>query len=569
MSTPNRPFWSGLPARILGTVIALAVLAVLMIPPSRDKPDDSENGGSKNKELTSKNEDSECIRDLSRLLNGLQPGRLGIDSDSADLAIELNRWFSKCGQEIDVKLTQDENTQRELLSDEIFARTSASRFLPEDAAHVRLCLLADQITKHVCANMPDETEQAVNLFQYVTRHIMLMDEASNTLPKTPYEALVWGQGTAEHRAWTFATLLRPLRIDSFIITPTSNPGYWVVGVQTAKGEVLLFDPKLGLPIPSLSGEQTTPFPTLPATLAEIKKDGAALRALDSSDLKYPLTKEDFAEFSVSIIGTPSLWSRRMAELQYMLDPLLPIALYDGLGENALRPNASVQQRTIAAGKKNQLWQSEQIQIWKFPYEQLSALELAKQDPDSAYALQVQIFAGPQLKKVSMIYDEQSQKLVRDPQAQAPTVQAADTTLHAVRIEQLQGNHRSALKHFGPILSAYRTNATILNEEAANYAALWAGESQLDIHKTSVAIDTLDRFVATARQSRTQLVPLKEMRHSATDLKMIAQIVSEDFEDALATLKAANRDNPSLRYAYLIQRWEQLFKSADNPQAPSE
>ncbi len=254
----------------------------------------------------------------------------------------------------------------------------------------------------------------------------------------------------------------------------------------------------------------------------------------------------------------------MAELQYMLDPLFAISLYDGLGENALRPNASAQQRAIAAGEKNQLWESDQIQIWKFPSEQVSAIELAKQDSESAYHLQQQIFAGPQLKKMAMIYDERTKKLVRNPQAQSPTIQAADTTLHAVRIEQLQGDHRSALKHFGPILNAYRTNATILNEEAANYAALWAGESQLDLHKTSAAISTLDRFVTTPRQSRTQMVPLPEMRLAATDLKMIAQVASDDLTEALATLKAADRDAPSVRYAYLIKRWEELVKSNTQP-----
>ncbi len=550
MSTTKRPIWSGLPAQLLGMVVVLGFLAWMMAPPAqKKKPGYDEDGVNLDKIVITK-EQSECDRSLTRILSGLQPGRLGIKSAPADLALELNRWIAKCGSDIDENLTQDAQTQRELLSEELFNRLQDERFLIEDAAHVRLSLLSKTIATQVCAGTENDAERCMALFQFVVRNIILTDSesaTSPTVPATPYEALLWGQGSAEVRAWTLAVLLRQLRIDAVIIAPKEKPSQWLLGVQIPQGSLRLFDLRIGLPIPGPDDVSTSPFPTVAASLSDVRNDNTYFRKLDISDSPYPLTKDDMQEFTVHLIGTPSLWSKRMAKLHFMLEHLAGTEIYDGLGTNALRPEASQLQRMIQAGKQSSLWKEEEIDVWDYPIQQVEAVVKALVESESLYNLKMQIFAGPQIQQI----DSRTKKAV---------IRAADHTLHATRIEQLQGEYNSALPHFGPILTSYQTNSTPLNEEAAHFAAFWIGVSQHETQKLSAAVDTFNRFVSTVRQSQTQLVPLEQMRQSSSDWKTIINLSQGKLKDAIRTKKEATASSPSRRNVYLLNRWENIQKT---------
>ncbi len=549
MSTTKRPIWSGLPAQLLGMVLVLGGLAWMMAPEQNEDP-----GNGKVKPIVPPvvitNMQSECTRNLSRILNGLQPGRLGIRSDPADLAVELNRWIAKCGTDIDSKLTQDTETQRALLSEEVFNRLQEKRFLPEDAAHVRLSLLAKEIVTQVCTSAENDTQRCMDLFQFVIRNIVLVDPEStptSTIPSTPYEAMLWGQGSAEARAWTFAVLLRQLRIDAVIIAPKEKPSQWLLGVQIPQGSLLLFDFRIGLPIPGPDDISTSPFPTAPASLSDVRSDDAYFRKLDVSESPYPLAQEDMQEFTVELIGSPSLWAKRMAELQFMLEPLAGIEIYDGLGTNALHPEASQVQRMIQAGLQNSLWKEQAISIWNYSIQQVSSVIEARAEAESSYNLKMQIFAGPQIQQL----DSRSGTVV---------IRAADHTLHAARIEQLRGDFSSALLHFGPVLTSYKTNSTPLNEEAAHFASFWVGVSQYETQKLSAAVNTFNRFVTTVRQSQTQLVPLEQMRQSASDWKATTSLAQGNLEAAILTRKEAISSSSSRRNVYLLHRWKNIQKT---------
>ncbi|MBT5019457.1 MAG: hypothetical protein HON04_12025 [Planctomicrobium sp.] len=554
MATTERPIWTSLPARIVMTIVVIGILAALMIPTGGPGP------GEIVKPPTDPTVPVEtgCTRDLQRILGGMSPGRLGINTGSDDLAVELNRWFAKCGEDIEEELTNDAELQKEYFSPELYQALQEERFLPSDIEHVRMSLLAKQIVENVSGEIEKESDKVVALFEFVSNHIILLDTQNSTisdLPATPYESLVWGLGSVEHRAWTFATLLRQIRIDAFIVIPQSQPDMWLIGVHVPEVGVQLFEPRLGLPIPSLPDSPVTSSSPV-ATLSSVKEDNAPLTQFAVNDFQYPLTKDELKEVSIKLIGSPSLWANRIAKLQYMISPLDGVQLYDGIGPNALRSEGAQRERIIELGKQKNLWDESQVEVWQYPLEQIAAFASAQQSSNHNLMTFEAIFAGPQLLKV----DSLTGQAVEDVVTGAPVYAAAKTTLHAVRIEQLLGQHQEALPHFGPILTSHKTNPSPLNEEAATFAALWIGISQMGTNRLTAAENSFDRFTSTFRQSQTQLVPIDLLQVNAYRWKAIVQLKQGGMVDAVETLKASQATQPSQRDAWLIQRWEkQLSK----------
>lgn len=562
MADSQRPFWTSLRGSILISIGALVLLGALMVQEGNQGPKDPAD--KKNNETDNDSdvaEDSQCTRDLTRIINGMRPGRLGIRTGAADLAVELNRWFAKCGEGIDEKIADDAALQQKLVSGAALETLQDDRYLPEDVEHFRNSMLANLIVDNVCGQQKNDVQRVMALFDFVTRYVVLLDAPREELPRTCYESMIWGEGTAEDRAWVFAEFLRQLQIDSVIITPVKKPDNWLFGVDLAKSGLLMFDMRTGLAIPARDSAADAPFPIKPATLEEVRTDEDLFSQLDTNDSKYPLKKADFEEFKVSVIGTPSMWSERMAGLQFMVEPVEPVALYNGLGENALRPGNGQWTRVLAAGKKSERWTEAQMQIWDYPLQQISKVAQAKDNPESYFNVMTAIFSGPQLIKMEVTSNSERRQPVIDPQTGQPVFAAADHTLHSVRIEQLTGNQGEALRHFGPILTSYRTNPSVYNEEAANFAAMWVGISQFETQRYSAAESTFGRFATTLRQSQSGLVPIPSMQLASFDWKALTHLSVGELPAAIQSLKAAQAMSPTYRNAYLIKRWESINAEA--------
>lgn len=552
MSTSERPFWTSLPARILMGLLGLVVLAALLIPTGgKEEPPPPPPP------LEEVVENS-CTRDLKRVLGGIAPGRLGISTGSADLAVELNRWYKKCGSEINEDLSQELDAIRELGGEKLVQQIQEERFLAEDVEHVRMSLLAKEIVRTNLNTEQNLKAQVTDLFNYVVNQIILVKADSSpisNLPATPYQSLIWGMGTAEHRAWVFSTLINQVGLlDTFIIVPNRKAEHWLVGVLIPGSEIHLYDLRLGLPIPNPETDQKDAFPKLAATVSDVVENPEILKQLSTDHAQYPLESNDFKELEVGLIGQPSLWSTRMAELQYMITPFQNVQLFSGLGKNALDETLGTQyDRVSSLAKQAEQWQVKKIFLWEFPTEQVAQFNAAQNDPNNPVNLLEAIFAGPQLIKV----DPLSGQVVVDPITNAPIFAAAKKTLHAVRVEQLQGNYRDALAHFGPIVTSYKTNPSPLNEEAATLAALWIGISQLDSKRFQAAENSFDRFTSTLRQSRTQLLPVAEMRRAAMLWKASIQVQQQEIPQAIETLKSAQAMKSRTREEYLIKRWQRM------------
>ena len=156
----------------------------------------------------------------------------------------------------------------------------------------------------------DDLERAKSLFDWTVRNIQLEPDDPNRIPRFPWETLLYGQGTASERAWVFILLLRQLDIDAAVLAVDEGRGArdegreekgekrgekgegkdnknapgpekatenkknapgprsggekaeknlqpWCVGVLI-EGNVYLFDPLLGLPIPAPNGVTRAP-----------------------------------------------------------------------------------------------------------------------------------------------------------------------------------------------------------------------------------------------------------------------------------------------------------------------
>ncbi|MEW4490448.1 hypothetical protein AB1L42_20350 [Thalassoglobus sp. JC818] len=560
MVDSNRSVFSSLPVRIVGSLAAIGVIAALMLKPK----DKIENGKPSSEvdpiDVVEENADSRCDKELSRILSALQPGRRSVTMTSQDLAAELNRWFQTCGIAEDIVLTEDADLQKKLMSAEGYEIAESDRYLPIDIDHVRLAMLLKKIADHVCVNATTDPERALVLFEFVTRYVSLIPEelqSSIDFPSTPYESLLIGYSDAAGRAWAFSALLQQLRLDSVVLVPAdeAKSDQWLVGVNIPQVGLQLFDPRLGLPIPGPNDSKANPFPTSAATLAQVLEDDSLLRQLDSDKQPYPLVSADLKDIRVKLIGSPILWSQRMAELQWALPADSIVDLYDGLGANRLREPGAFD-RIVSVGKKHVHWTEDQIEVWDAPTQQLIAVSEAQRDENSPYAKIFDVFAGPQVMTSSQ-------------NSPTPVLKPLEYPLHVVRLELLDGEYGPALQHIGRILTSYRTNSTPENDDAIAFAAMWTGIAQTETKNFTAARNTFDRFATTIRSPQSPAILLDVLDQTATDWKAYLFVEMKDFKEAANVLSSKPDTASPLRDAYLERRWNQLAESGDSGSADTE
>jgi hypothetical protein len=195
-----------------------------------------------------------------------------------------------------------------------------------------------------------------------------------------------GRGTAVDRAWVFILLCRQQGLDAVMLAiaggpaPASENGKdgkdvadatsaknakaggrslqaWAVGVLS-EGEVYVFDPGLGLPIPGPGGIRRDGGGQLdirPATLAQLAADDGLLRQLDAAPNEpYPVKAAQLASVVAWIETSPSGLSERMKVVESQLAGDAKWALTSNPSAEAKRLKAC---RSIGA-----------VQWWPLPYE---------------------------------------------------------------------------------------------------------------------------------------------------------------------------------------------------------
>jgi len=184
----------------------------------------------------------------------------------------------------------------------------------------------------------DELDQARQLFDWTVRNVQLGwgpgaegSAAAGRFLQKPWETLLFGRGTATDRAWLFVLLARQQRIDAAVLgltDPEDRAGErarpWVVAVLS-QGQLYLFDPTLGLPIPAPDGvkrDRAGQLDIQPATLAQVAADDALLRQLDVLDVeppyRYPVEASQAENVVALVEASPVYLSQRMALVESQL-----------------------------------------------------------------------------------------------------------------------------------------------------------------------------------------------------------------------------------------------------------
>ena len=326
----------------------------------------------------------ELIRNAREML---KPDRFGITSDPKAVVGVLNQWSSKCPSSIEQSDSVDPQIKallNDLIPPDEFNLSVNSNYSKRNVEHIRDCLLYKALVDSALKTADTRLGRSVELFDFVIRNIALLPEGGQPVPLTPYEIILFGQGTSEDRAWIFANLLRQLRIDAVILRPRkmqtasdaerkepnadAHPqSHWLVGTLL-DDEVYLFDMRLGLPIPSKHDDGKSVTVRTPASLSEILESDVAFRKLDFDPEKsYPLKSDDFKNLHVELIGNSGFWFPKMKNLQVSMTGE-SVLIYDGLEDSENGDGLF----SRIANRSNDRWKRSDISLWPFPEKRLQS-----------------------------------------------------------------------------------------------------------------------------------------------------------------------------------------------------
>lgn len=204
------------------------------------------------------------------------------------------------------------------------------------------------------------------LFDWTIRNIQLDGEGADAIVHHPWQALMFGHGSAEDRAWVFAELCRHQQLDVVMLAVEKQSGepQWWLPALLADGELHLFDARLGMPLPGSESESI-------ATLSEVLASPELLDKLTIDGAEpYPLSAADFEEESTRIVASPIAshlqLARRSTELQEQLEAEEYISLAANTGQLAERLKELTTVDTVA--------------LWPYPFSSLlQELNLTRDD----------------------------------------------------------------------------------------------------------------------------------------------------------------------------------------------
>ena len=329
-------------------------------------------------------------------------------------------------------------------------------------------------------NATSAADVAAALFDWTIRNVQLDPPQLKELTVLhPWQALIYGHGTAEHRAWVFVELCRQQRIGAVILKTTAGPGDVpprLLAAALVDDQLHLFDPELGLPLPGKA--------TAVGTLAEIAEDDALLRQLDAGDdLKYPVSAEQLKQVEAYAVASPLQLSRRSALLEGALE-----------GEDFVKLAVDLRPLAERLAKHPQI---KQVKLWPVPYQSLADEQTIGIDLRRRAAAEFAPLAERPLLWKARVLHFQGNKDVRAEERNDPLAEAR------------QG-HQDALKLYQSP-SVRPPNSELVKQEldkrtvyaaAKAAASYWLGLLSYDRGNYDVAVTWLgDLTLDQARQGR--------------------------------------------------------------------
>ena len=486
----------------------------------------------------------------------VQPERLEISSSESSATGMLNGWLADCGADELTSLSRAGQVEEHpLLTRAQSRRIAAQRFSRRDVQHMRDAVLFRKLSLMIMSMADNDVDRVVQAFYYVVRHIALLPSTDDRPSLTPFETLLLGRGTADDRAWILAEILRQAFLDVVLIRsaeddqPSGADPYWITGVLV-DDDVLLFDPRLGLPLPAADESSPRMLPLRPATLAALSRDPAPLEQWHiDGEQEYPLAGSNLSSLRVAIVGNSSYWAHRMRVLHSRLAGDRAVLVFDGTADSQLA-------RVVAAG--GNLWSRSDLEIWNYPEERLTAAEFREETESGRVEEILKPFDVPL-------------ELAIDRRGGVPVVVFKKKELRQLntRIEQLAGDsssdvtrsyvqvrHRSSeLRDYVPVdsqtLVPVPEGILQVHRRAAEDALFWTGISQFEREETLSAVDTFRDY--------QRHYPAGQWRDAANYLMALAHAGRQDWARAIEAIdKTLTPQAPqSVGNALLKRRWQEL------------
>jgi hypothetical protein len=186
------------------------------------------------------------------------------------------------------------------------AEVESATFTLLDGPHLEFCYLLRDVARSLDVEKLPPAERAAVAFAWVMRQVVLQEGEGESPPEF---VLRRGVGTGLERAYIFLALLRQLDVPGCLLTTPGADAPWgcgalVEGEGDKQKQVLVFDHRLGLPLPGPKGPAGSPLARAfrLATLVPAPDDGqqiATLAALRKQpDLLKPLTTDEKQPYDV-------------------------------------------------------------------------------------------------------------------------------------------------------------------------------------------------------------------------------------------------------------------------------
>lgn len=261
---------------------------------------------------SSTDEALESARDIFRKEVGLKAYRNAIG--------KFNTFASRHLERRPEPLT---DAQRDLLTNQVglqedeLAEIGSATFTLLDGHYLDDCFLMRDAVRSLSLYELPPLQQVEKVFAWVMRQVRL--QAGDREPVPAQFVLRRGWGTALERAFVFLDLVNQLSLDGCIVAyPADSSGqgfarFWLPGVLVDK-DVYLFDTRLGLPLPSPSGQGI-------ATLKEVRTHAAPFQPLALDDKHhYDVTPAQARQAELYLGWSLSALAPRMKFLEGELQP---------------------------------------------------------------------------------------------------------------------------------------------------------------------------------------------------------------------------------------------------------
>lgn len=571
--------------------ILMLSLAVLGCDNSSKPSNETSSGGKGASNVTSTEKggaNDTCAELLNSLFNVYRIDRF---ESTFDLTIGVNRmndWYRSCSasqvRQVNGNLPDG---VKSVLSGAQQALLTGDQYRVRDASHLRDCVLFSSIASRInlatSVNNQGDLARAQRAFDHVVWATQLQARHDADLPLTPYEIMLLGRGTAVDRAWLFVNTLRALRIDAVLLSPrdSEDPGYgeesvpFLVGVPI-DGEVYLFDPTLGVPVPA---NGSTADAIIPATLKQVVADSSLLTQFDLPEKPYALTAEMLKNPSVWLVGDLPYFSQLSQTIQQVFQGEHSILISDPLEDSDGVPGLWSR---LQAAFQAQL-EGNSIRLWKYPQEQIAqslALDNSRQEVRKGLKLRFMAYlvAVPHPENPQIVIVTGSREMT-DPAQKGldnkdrniggfsrTESKATSGRQMEARLSHLAGDLPGAVKAYVEVQSGAREilalndsrimidprlaqiNVKLFHAKAIDDAVFWSALCQLELGQIGPSASTFERYLRNANT-------VSEWKRQAIRMRATALAQQKKYKQAAEVLEKFPEDHPETAgIAYLRRLW---------------